>query len=179
MMHISTHAFPIALLSALLGGCAETHRGVEAVGRVGFSPASAAEATAEPVARPDVKTVRPRGSPRAPNSDTAAVERAGASTVIASAVPTPQQIFDFHPAGSAPGSFRQPFIIDLNDGPLTADVQRSAKELRDYNDGRKTGTAIAGNKRCSEMDVAHDKQGCVGVKPQATSSVSRDPPARQ
>ena len=167
MMHISTHAFPIALLSALLGGCAETHRGVEAVGRVGFSPASAAEATAEPVARPDVKTVRPRGSPRAPNSDTAAVERAGASTVIASAVPTP------------PGSFRQPFIIDLNDGPLTADVQRSAKELRDYNDGRKTGTAIAGNKRCSEMDVAHDKQGCVGVKPQATSSVSRDPPARQ
>ena len=162
-------ALSLGLLSVLLSGCAEAER------RVGSSATSVEEAQAVPVVRPAMKTVRPRGTPRAPAVDTSQREPVEAPIVAASAVPTPQQIFDFHPPGSAPGSFRQPFIIDPNDGPLTADVQRSAMELRNFNAEQKAGTAIAGSKRCSEMDVAQDKRGCVGTKPQATTSVLSDP----
>ncbi|RYC28859.1 hypothetical protein D3273_27080 [Lichenibacterium minor] len=94
---------------------------------------------------------------------------------MASAVPTPHEIFDFHPAGSAAGSFRQPFIIDPNEGPLAADVRRTAAELTAFNAAMKSGTALASNKRCGEMDIAHDKPGCAGQKSKVASTVSTDP----
>ncbi|RYC29096.1 hypothetical protein D3273_25815 [Lichenibacterium minor] len=147
------------------------HRGAEAVGRVGLSPAADEEAEAAPVTVPGIVTARPR----APASDTSAVEPRERPTVVASAVPTPREIFDFHPAGSAAGTFRQPFIIDPNDGPLTADVRRTAAELKEFNAAMKSGTALASNKRCGEMDIAQAKPGCAGQKSKVASIVSSDP----
>ncbi len=179
MTHLIRAAMVMVLMSSLLGGCAEMHHGAEAVGRVRSSGETVDEVEAVPVARSDVKTVRPSGIPRAPVVDMSQREPAAPPTVEASAVPTPQQIFDFHPAGSAPGSFRQPFIIDPDDGPLSADVRKTAAELKEFNATMKSGSAVASSKRCGEMDVAHYKLGCVGVKPKATASVPRDPLALQ
>ncbi len=162
----------LTLASTLLAGCAETHRGFEAISRVGSSAVPVDEAEAMPVARSDVKTVRARGTARAPASDTSAAEPA-TLTVVASAVPTPQQIFDFHPPGSAPGSFRQPFIIDPNDGPLRAEVQHSARELSEYLASIKTGTKSAAHERCSETDVAIAKPGCATPASKAATAASR------
>ena len=164
-------AFALALESALLGGCAEIHRGGEAIGRVGSSPAIDEEVEAAPVTVPGIVTARPR----APASDTSAVEPRERPTVVASAIPTPREIFDLHPAGSAAGSFRQPFIIDPNEGPLAADVRRTAAELKAFNAAMKSGTALASNKRCGEMDIAHDKPGCAGQKSKVASTISSDP----
>ena len=164
-------ALALALVSALLGGCAEMHRGGEAIGRVGLSPAADEDAEAALVSVPGIVTARPR----APASDTSAVEPRERPTVVASAVPTPREIFDFHPAGSAVGSFRQPFIIDPNEGPLTADVRRTEAELTAFNAAMKASTALTSNKRCGEMDIAHDKSGCAGQKSKVASTVSTDP----
>ena len=177
-------ALVLALASALLAGCAEMHRGVEAVGRIGSSPAAAEEAGTVPSSRPDVKTVRPRGAPRAPASDTSLRDSGTAPAVVATAVPSPRQIFDFHPAGSRPDSWRQPFVIDAGDGPLAADVRRSSAELKAFMADRKAGDARAartaaatpgaarsasaadgtptGTARtvCGEMDAAAAKPGC-------------------
>ncbi len=162
----------LGLLSALLSGCAEIHQGVETVSRVGSPALSVSETEAVPVSIPGIETVRPQGAPRV-------LEQAGGTAVEASAVPTPREIFDFHPAGSTPGSFRQPFIIDPNEGPLTADVRRTAAELKTFNALMRSGITVANSKRCSEMDAAHNKSGCVGQKPKVVSSVSRDPPMLQ
>ena len=160
-------AMVFALASTLLGGCAETHRGYEAVTHVGSSaPSVDADRTgAIPAARTDVKTVRPRGALPATtiapsDADVSEAEPTTAPAVVGSAVPSPRQIFDFHPAGSAPGSFRQPFVIDMSDGPLTADVRQTAAELKAYNEHLKAGVPIAGRKPCSETDVALKKTGC-------------------
>ena len=164
-------ALALTLAAALLGGCADVHRGVEAVGRVGAPPAApVAEAEALPSGRPDIKTVRRPGAPRAPAADTGAAQPV-AAPVSEAAVPSPQQIFDFHPAGARPDSWRQPFVIDTSDGPLAADVRRSTAELKAYraDTGRaaKTDTAAAGavRKPCSEMDVAAAKPGCPAPRP--------------
>lgn len=171
----------LALASALLAGCAEMHRGVEAVGRVGSTPVPAGEMEAAPVSRPDVKTVRPRGAPRAPASDMSLREPVAAPAVVVAAVPSPRQIFDFHPAGSHPDSWRQPFVIDTNDGPLAADVRRSAAELRAFMADRKAGDARTAKadaaatgttrKTCGEMDIATAKPGCGVPRPLAATPV--------
>ncbi|WP_237478752.1 hypothetical protein [Lichenibacterium dinghuense] len=171
----------LALASALLGGCAEVHHGVETVGRIGGAPAGAAVAADDeaPPSRPDIRTVRPRGAPRAPSSDAASRDPEPRPAALASAVPSPHQIFDFHPAGSRPDSWRQPFVIDTNDGPLAADVRRSSAELKSFLADQKagrarstTGTAKVDDgptgttrKRCSEMDVATAKPGCGVPRP--------------
>lgn len=165
-------ALALGLLSALLSGCAEMHQGAETISRVGLPALSVDETEAVPISVPGIETVRPQGAPRAP-------EQAGATAVEALAVPTPREIFDFHPAGSMPGSFRQPFIIDPDEGPLTADVRRTAAELKAFNALMKSGIAVAHSKRCGEMDVAHDKSGCVGQKSKVVSAISRDPPLLQ
>ena len=117
----------------------------------------------------------------------AAAESGGAPAVVASAVPSPRQIFDFHPAGSRPDSWRQPFVIDTNDGPLAADVRRSSAELKSFLADQKAGRArstigtakVDGGptgttrKRCSEMDVADAKPGC-GV-PRAADAAPAKP----
>ncbi len=166
-----------ALLAIGLCGCAGMDRGVEVSSRAEVSPASTDQAEAVPIARPDIKTVRPRGTPRPTARDTDAADAAepAAAIVAASAVPSPQQIFDFHPAGSAPGSFRQPFIIDQDDGPLTADVRRTAAELKAFNSSLRPGTAIAGNKACGEDGVAHHERDCTEGGSRVASVASRDP----
>ncbi|WP_237479267.1 hypothetical protein [Lichenibacterium dinghuense] len=164
------------LAASLLSGCAEMHRGFQAIARVGSSPsASVEEAELAPEPHPDIKTVRPRDVPRAPVSEVSAADPVEKSSIVASAVPAPRQIFDFHPAGSAPGSFRQPFIIDPNDGPLTADVRRTAAELKAFTAAMKSGTAVAGGDRCGEMDVADEKPGCARPKSKVASTLSRNP----
>lgn len=80
-------------------GCAETS---ESIGNIGHSPATREEADA----RPNVKTVRPRGAPLVSASDTSLREPDAAPTVVASAIPSPREIFDFHPAGSRPDTWR-------------------------------------------------------------------------
>lgn len=104
---------------------------------------------------PDVKTVRP----------SAESDEADATPTIA-ALPTPQQIFDFHPAGSRPDAWRQPFIIDPNDGPLAKDVRRSAEELKAFlalpKADPKADARLAARHRCGETDIATAKPGCAG-----------------
>ena len=51
-------------------------------------------------------------------------------------LPTAAQIFDFHPPGSKADTWRQPFIITDNEGPLVAYRNQTAamlKELQDPN----------------------------------------------
>ena len=152
----------LAVAGALLTGCADMHRGLDAVvARNEPLAPSVKEAEAVTATRRDVKTVRPRGGPRAPASDVSEAEPAPTPVRVASAIPSPRDIFDFHPAGSASSSFRQPFIIDPNDGPLTADVRRTAVELKAFNEQMKTGTAVAARKACRETDGAAKKPGCV------------------
>jgi hypothetical protein len=112
---------------------------------------------ARAAAAPDVKTVR--------RSEAALAEDDAAPT--ASATPAPQQIFDFHPAGSRADAWRQPFIIDPNDGPLAADVRRSAAELKAFlalpKVDPKTDLRTAARHRCGETDIATAKPGCAAT----------------
>ncbi len=168
----------LVLASVLFGGCAGMHRGFEAVSQVGSSTDLTEKAEAAPVAHPGIKTVQPRGAPQVSVSETSAAEPGEFPAVVASAVPSPKEIFDFHPTGSSPESFRQPFIIDLSDGPLRADVQRSAKELREYMAGVKTDAKPAERKRCSETEVATAKPGCVTPTAKTVSDSSRNAAVR-
>ncbi|MGI3900121.1 MAG: hypothetical protein ACRYGP_05370 [Janthinobacterium lividum] len=93
------------------------------------------------------------------------------------AVPSPRDIFDFHPAGSKPNTLRDAFIIDPNDGPLAADVRKTAAELKAFNERLATGTAVATKKRCGEDDFAAAKPGCVGHESKAASAASTSPTA--
>ena len=76
------------------------------------------------------------------------------------AVPTPKEIFDFHPAGARPGSFREAFVIDPDDGPLAAYVRRTAAELRAFNEQINGVSAIASAKPCYHPDVTKGQVGC-------------------
>ena len=167
-------ALALALSGVMLSGCAELHRGFEAIGHPASSARPAEEVDLAPVLVPNVKTVRPRRALRPSATDASAAEPA-TSTIVASAVPTPQQIFDFHPPGSAPGSFRQPFVIDPNDGPLTADVRKTAAELKAFKLAMKSGPVVVGSKPCGEDDVAHGKTGCSGGNRKVAGTVSHEP----
>ncbi len=162
----------LTLTSLLLSGCAEMHRGFKAIGHGGFSAAPAEEVDLAPVVAPNVKSVRSRKAARPSASDVSAAEPA-TSTIVASAVPTPRQIFDFHPPGSAPGSFREPFVVDLNDGPLRTEVQHSAKELREYMAAMEVRKKGGEHKRCGETDVATAKPGCGTPATKAATAASR------
>lgn len=149
----------LALLGAsLLGGCAEMHHGFEAVARTTRGPASAAAAPvdAAEAGGPRVVTAAPRAGP-----------------VRVAAIPSPRDIFDFHHARARPDDWRQPFLIDPNDGPLAADVRRSAAELRAYRAGMKAGTETA-KRRCGETEVAAAKPGCAGLP--AKGAAASPPP---
>lgn len=112
---------------------------------------------------PAVKTVR--------RSVAEAEDDAGPTTA---ATPSPQQIFDFHPAGSSADAWRQPFVIDPNDGPLAGEVRRSAAELKAFLALPKMGSKVdprqATRHRCGETDIAAAKPGCAG--PAATAATS-------
>ena len=176
-------ALVLALATTMLGGCAEVHRGYQSIAEVGASPRSVDEPDAVlPITKPDVKTVRPLGAPRAATSgtsETSEAEPATTPTVVASAVPSPRQIFDFHPAGSASGGFRQPFVIDMNDGPLTADVRKTAAELKAFKAGLDVRTVGTGPKPCSETEVALKKTGCTTPARRAAAASSQKATAIQ
>lgn len=63
-----------------------------------------------------------------------ALSDAGDAAPSGDGVPRADQIFDFHPAGSKADAWRQPFIIDPNDGPLAAYQRQTAKTLRELQD---------------------------------------------
>ena len=99
----------------------------------------------------------------------ATVERpthADDAAVTVAALPTPKQIFDFHPPGAKADTWRQPFIIDPNDGPLASDVRKTAAELKAFLALAKDKT-VAG-RRCGETDVATAKPGCGAAPPKET-----------
>lgn len=52
------------------------------------------------------------------------------------AVPTGAEIFDFHPPGSRPGSWREPFVVSYTEGPLNAYRLRTLAELQRLKDHR-------------------------------------------
>ena len=159
-------ALSLTSMALLLYGCAALHDGFETTAHVVSSPVAVADAKEAKPIRLDLKTVRSNGNADAPNAE-------------AAAVPSPKEIFDFHPAGSRPDQWRQPFDIDANDGPLTADVRKTAAELKAFNAEVRPGEAVAARKRCGEVDVAQRKPGCGGVKPQTASTITRDPLAFQ
>jgi hypothetical protein len=134
-----------------LSGCAEMHHGFQTVARSTTSSAAADEPAA-PRARVSARIVTPP-----PDSDVPVVRMA--------AVPSPREIFDFHPNGSHPDHWRQPFIIDPNDGPLAADVRKTAEELRVFNAGLRSAGKTVVVQSCSETDVAAQKRGCVAQAP--------------
>lgn len=195
------HAGSAALmaLAVVLSGCAEIHHGTEAVARLGGSaPPAAADVADDDVGtvRPAVRTVRPRGAPRAQAGE-AAAERA--PTVVAAAVPAPRDIFDFHPRGAQPDSWREPFAIDTSDGPLAADVRRSTAELKAYRadmartakedaakaqparaqtarmEGARIDPASTGTTRirCGEAEVATGQPGCAVPRPPADAGPTK------
>ena len=49
-------------------------------------------------------------------------------------LPTAAQIFDFHPPGSKADTWRQPFIITDNEGPLVAYRNQTAAMLKELQD---------------------------------------------
>ena len=89
------------------------------------------------------------------------------------AVPTPREIFDFHPAGTRPGSFREAFIIDPNDGPLTDYVRRTAAELTAFNEQMNGVSANASAKPCGHSDVVKGQVGCDEMAVRAGGTPSR------
>lgn len=155
-----------AAVVLVLGGCAAVHDGAESTVRPFESPAVLGDAVQDRPIRRNVKTVKPQGATEAPR-------------VEAAETPSPKEIFDFHPAGSQAGSWRQPFDIDINDGPLAAEVHKTAAELKAFNAERKTGLPVIATKPCSETDVAHAKPGCLDAKPKIPPMISRDPLALQ
>ena len=88
--------------------------------------------------RTDVKTVRPSSRLR----PDAGQSEPGDPARIADAMPSPSQIFDFHPPGSKPDSWRQPFIIDYSDGPLNNYRTVTAAELKQLKDGGEKSAAV-------------------------------------
>ena len=51
-------------------------------------------------------------------------------------IPTAAEIFDFHPPGSRPGSWREPFRVSYTEGPLNAYRVRTLAELERLRDHR-------------------------------------------
>ncbi len=107
----SASAWVVVPVSLLLGGC--------------FGVADRASATAGGDLRSSLdtsdaqhtsKVVKPSGSRVATAADTG--------------LPAPSEIFDFHPRGSKPDTWRQPFVIDPNDGPLAGYGRRVSTDLR-------------------------------------------------
>lgn len=113
----------------------------------------AAEAGAQPEAapahrRPPIRTVKRRDGADMPTE--------------ASGMPSAKEIFDFHPSGSKPDSWRQPFDIDVNDGPLKADLRRSQEALKSYHDDMAKRVKADGARRCGEMAGTTGAAGCGG-----------------
>ena len=97
------------------------------------SPVALATATTHDLPAPTnilkepIKTVKPAQGVDAGADDVG---------VASDSSPTAAQVFDFHPPGSKPGTWREPFIITDNDGPLVAYRNQTAamlKELQDPN----------------------------------------------
>ncbi len=148
---------------AALSGCASIHDGFGT--------------RREPVAVSDATSSRPGGRPVrvvAPDED-------GGPVGTERAVPSPKEIFDFHPAGSKPDAWRAPFLIDTDDGPLRAEIRHSNEELRRYREDEAKGSkgSVSGkvaSKTCGEDDVAHGKPGCPKPPPpKPVTTLDKDP----
>lgn len=140
-------------------------------------------ALSQPVARPAAVAASPASAPvrtvraTAPRDDDEAVP--SVAGVPVAALPTPRQIFDFHPPGSNADTWRQPFVIDANDGPLAADVRRTAAELKAFlaqsRGEAKPGLRTVAARRCGETDVATAKPGCTAAAPAKPPAKAADP----
>ena len=144
-------ALSLLVCSIALLGCGQVHR----LGRISFNddPPSALTAD-EPQHGADLAGHVPSYS--------------------VAALPSPKEIFDFHPPGAKPGAYREAFIIDPNDGPLTAYVRRTAAELRAFNAQMKVEPAITSNKPCGEVDVAKGRVGCDDLAVKSSGTPARN-----
>ena len=153
-----------------LCGCAHIHNGLSTLKG---SPPAAAEVTSESVPTPAMKTVRPRSKTVRLDDEVEADQPA----VRVAGTPPLAQIFSFRAAGATMDHWRPPFVIAENDGPLTAYVRNSARELRDFKAGLKTREAQGGGvKPCGEAQVAAKAPGCLsGSRIARTAAASGDP----
>lgn len=173
---------PLAFAAAMLAGCALQGARPVAVAEPGGPPPLAASPAG-------VRTVRTAARSREDETGPSV------AAVPAAATPSPREIFDFHPAGAPADAWRQPFVIDTNDGPLAADVRRSAAELKTFLATSRSGTTggttggatgsstggptLAGKavprpgaaRRCGETDVATARPGCPTAAPAAEKPV--------
>ena len=154
----------------VLTGCAAMHHGYETIARPSGTPVVDANPAGTTTSSPAPKQygTRPRLSLRA--------EPDGADPVAirTAAIPTPGEIFDFHPGGSS--KWRAPVIIDANDGPLTREVRQTAQELKEFEAAQKLGEPTAKLARCSEVDAAAMKAGCTDRPKAAHASRSTPGP---
>ena len=153
----------LAGVAGLLSSCAEMHRGFERVGSMAGSPVAETEDHLARPAKVAVKTVRPRAERDAP-------------VVVADAIPSPREIFEFHSAGADPESWRKPFIIADDDGPLTPLVRKTAADLREYKAGIKArDVADAKAPACGGLDPEADGSGCIPPARRAITVGARNP----
>ena len=142
------------------------HHGYESLTRRSDTPVADADIH-EPVATGVATT--PHG--KRPRLSLSADPGPGGSLATrTAAIPSPEQIFNFHPNG--PSEWRSPVILDPNDGPLTREVRHTAQELKEYLASEKaTDDKAAKSRPCSETDVAARKPGCPEGQNGARASV--------
>ena len=108
-------------LASLLSGCFGSPDSSVAL----TSPAAAPMHDGPSARATTVKTVKRSQRPQLETDDVA---------TVADPMPSPAQIFDFHPPGTKPDSWREPFIIDYSDGPLNRYRTETAAMLKDLQD---------------------------------------------
>lgn len=154
-----TRVFAGGCIAVALCGCAEMHRGFETVAQ-----ATSPTAAAEPVAL---------------TSQDGEAAELGSVIEHAKALPSPKEIFDFHPAGSRPDTMRQAFLIDPNDGPLAGEVRRTAAELKTFLATIHAPTKATEFATCSTSDEKHADAGCAKPPKRMGVIAARDPLALQ
>ena len=135
-------AFCLVLVLTSLGGClGRDGRAVDLA-----SSSATAKVPAAGAANPQTSTrpLRLRSEPE--------------DVVAGSAsVPRPNQIFDFHPRGSRADSWRQPFVVDPNDGPLASYVRQTAEELKAFKEDQAHPSVALGT---PPSKAARRRPGC-------------------
>ncbi len=111
----------IAAVAASLGACAGPRGGSPDGSSLDAASIGQPPEPPPPARREATRDVATRGSGGQPRSE---------------AVPTVAEIFDFHPPGSRPGSWREPFVVSYSEGPLNGYRLRTLAELQRLRDHR-------------------------------------------
>ena len=124
MFKTSSRILSALALASLLCSCA---------GHVGGTRPASSAATGT---TSDTYALAPLPGPAPPGSGGEDGRSIDGSRSMPEAVPTAGEIFDFHPPGSRPGTWREPFVVSYTEGPLNAYRLRTLAELRRLDDHR-------------------------------------------